>query len=92
MQIKRFPNGILEYNDGKLTISGGEASIIPVKDISEIICRDGKKSVFSRNPPLIAEITFKAGANENKTKLMIDKDEKDKMLELIRIIDIDKNH
>lgn len=86
MIVKRSPNGILELKDNILIISGSESSMIPVSDINQIICREGKKSVFSKNPPAIVELEYKNGLNSNKMKLMILKDEADNMNEMIRLI------
>lgn len=86
MIIKKFPNGTLELKDRNLIISGLEASIIPVSDIEVIICREGKKSIFSRNPPAIVELSYISGLNLSKIKIMILKEEIENMNEMIRLI------
>lgn len=86
MIIKKFPNGTLELKDRNLIISGLEASIIPVSDIEVIICREGKKSIFSKNPPAIVELSYISGLNLSKIKIMILKEEIENMNEMIRLI------
>jgi hypothetical protein len=91
MKINRFPNGFLEYDNARITLSGDPATILPIADIISILCRDGRKTIFSRNPPYVVEITFQAGISNHKTKLLIRKEEKENMLALIVRLESDRN-
>lgn len=75
MRINKFPTGYLEFENNVLTLGGGETVTVLAKDILSIEYRDGKKSIFSKNPPIILEITYKAGLGANTNKILIDKSE-----------------
>jgi hypothetical protein len=84
MKIERFPNGFIEFLDDRLTISGGEPQIIPRESVRSAVCRDGKKSIFSRNPPAVMEIEYAAGVGTNRVKLLLPIDQKEQALAALR--------
>ena len=79
MKIPRHPAGFgfLEFLDDRLVITGGDPQIIPREAIRSVVCRDGKKSIFSRDPPAVFEVEFSAGVGTNRIKLLLPKDQKD---------------
>lgn len=79
MKIARHPPGFgfIEFLDDRIVITGGEAHIIPREAVRSAICRDGKKSIFSRDPPAVFEIEFSAGVGTNRIKMLLPKDQKE---------------
>ncbi len=74
MKIARFPNGFVELVGDDLRITGGDPVIIPRASIRSVVCRDGKKSLFSRNPPAVLEIEHAAGLDTQRVKLLLPAD------------------
>lgn len=77
MKIPRFPNGFVELVGDNVVLTGGDAVIIPRSSVRSAVCRDGKPSFFSRNPPAVLEIVYVAGLDEVRTKLLVPREAKD---------------
>ena len=82
MRIQRFPQGFIDLTDGVLTIGGGDTTTIASGDVRTLTAREGKKSLFSRNPPAVVEIEYAAGTDNVRTKLLIPVDELPRAREL----------
>ena len=79
MKIARHPEGFgfIEFLDDRLVITGGDPQIIPREAVRSALCRDGKKSIFSRDPPAVFEIEYSVGVGTNRIKMLLPKDQKD---------------
>ena len=84
MKIARYPNGFVEFLEDRLVISGVEPEIIPRATVTSATCRDGRKSLFSRNPPAVLEIEFTVGVGTNKVKLLVPTEVKDQAVLALR--------
>ncbi len=77
MKIPRFPNGFVELVGDNVVITGGDPVTIPRASVRSAACRDGKKSLFSRNPPAVLEIEHVAGLSTERVKLLLPPESKD---------------
>lgn len=79
MKIGRHPEGFgfIEFLDDRIVITGGDPQIIPREAVRSASCRDGRKSIFSRDPPAVFELTFSVGIGTNRIKMLVPKDQKD---------------
>jgi hypothetical protein len=77
VKIPRVPNGFIELIGDNVVLTGGEAVLIPRSNIRSAVCREGKSSFFSRNPPAVLEIVYVAGLDEVRTKLLVPREAKD---------------
>lgn len=74
MKLDRYPNGHLELDDDALRVTGGDPVVIPRASIRSLVCRDGRPSWFSWNPPAVVEITWVSGLDEQRLKLLVPKE------------------
>ncbi len=86
MRVSRYPNGFIELENGVVTIGGGETVTIAVQDVRSAIAREGKKSIFSRNPPAVFEIEYAEGLGVTKVKMLVPTEELPRARELAAAI------
>ena len=81
MKIARYPEGFgfIEFLPDRIVITGGDPQIIPREAVRTAACRDGKKSIFSRNPPAVFEVEYSVGVGTNRIKMLLPLDQKDAM-------------
>jgi hypothetical protein len=71
MQLRRFPNGFIQLEGGVVTVGGGETVTFRAADVREVTARAGKKSLFSRNPPAVLEVSYAAGTDVVGMKMLV---------------------
>jgi hypothetical protein len=79
MKIARHPEGFgfIEFLDDRIIITGGAPQIIPREAVRSAVCRDGKKSIFGRDPPAVFELEYSVGVGTERIKMLLPTDQKD---------------
>lgn len=73
-RFARFPEGFVELGEHDLTITGGDPMVIPYASVRSAVCREGKKSIFSRSPPAVLELEYASGLDSARVKLLLQPD------------------